>query len=88
MFNEGDKEIKRLRKLSPVRCLGLRDRGGKRGLNVCWLTDYSSFCFLPLDTREKKRKLKQWLLQIGNKSEDPSKTLQLTFTCLFFSLDV
>lgn len=54
MFNEGGEEIKRLRKLFTVRCLGLRERGGKRGLNVCWLTDYSSFCFLPLDTRKKK----------------------------------
>lgn len=58
MFNERGKEIKRLRKLSPVRCLGLRDRGGKRGLGVCWLTDYSSFCFLPLDTILKKSKIK------------------------------
>lgn len=87
MFNEGGEEIKRLRKLSTVRCLGLRQRGGKRGLNVCWLTDYSSFCFLPLDTRKKKKKKKvqQWLLPIGHKSPDPNKTLQLTFFIFFFA---
>lgn len=84
MFNEGGEEIKRLRKLSTVRCLGLHQRGGKRGLNVCWLTDYSSFCFLPLDTRKKKKKkVQQWLLPIGHKSPDPNKTLQLTFFIFF-----
>lgn len=86
MFNEGGEEIKRLRKLSTVRCLGLRQRGGKRGLNVCWLTDYSSFCFLPLDTRKKKKKKKcnsgSWP-QISRSKQNASVNLFYFFFCKF-----
>lgn len=84
MFNEGGVEIKRLRKLSTVRCLGLRKRGGKTWIKRLLAEGLHQFLFPA--PRHPLKNLKQWLLPIGNKSPDPNKMLQLTFNhALFFA---
>lgn len=70
MFNEGGKEIKRLRKLSPVRCLGLRDRGGKTWIKRLLVDGLQQFLFPASGHKLKKKKVTQRLLPIGHKSPD------------------
>lgn len=54
MFNERGKEIKRLRKLSPVRCPGLRDRGGKTWIKCLLVDGLQRFLFPAFGHQLKK----------------------------------